>query len=299
MKRWRELSIFMAILLLSMCFSFQSLAESKAEIKIEIGSPNSTGAYPVIVTLSKNTDVEMIQFTLGYDSEKLELLSYAVGNAFIGKTAPTLSNPSNGTVCFVWDALAPLNDGGTLLTLEVKPRSNASGAAQLWFNYDEDFVFADANYQQVAIEAQGTEIDLGALPATSPLPTATSGTDIEGYNNGLNLNDNELSLAVGEDETLTVSGENGALAWSSSNESVATVENGRVTAISSGTAIISVSSADGTKDATCVVLAADEPGSGLIGNKNLVLDSIKIIVVIALVCIVIGLLIITLRKRNK
>ena len=299
MKRLRELFTFMLIFLFSMCFAFQSLAESKGELKIETGTSNLSGTYQISVTLSANTNVEMIQFTLGYDSEVLELMSYTAGSAFSGKTAPTLSKPTDGTVCFVWDALAPLNDGGTLLILDVKPRSNASGAAQIWFNYDEDFVFADANYQQVSIEAQGAEIDLDALATGSPLPTSTSSAKIEGYNNGLNLSNNELSLSVGEDETLTVNGESGILAWSSSNESVATVENGRVTAISSGTAIISVSSADGTKEATCVVLAGNERILDAANNKNTMPDLIKIIIIIALVCIVMSLSIIALRKRNK
>ena len=299
MKKLRELCTIALVFIISTNFAFHSIAESNGQISIESGSLDSTGVYQISVVLSKNTNIEMIQFTLGYDSEKLELLTYAVGSAFSGKTAPTISNPSNGIVCFVWDALSPLNEGGTLLTLDVKPRTNASGVTQVWFNYDEDFVFADADYQQVLIEAQGAEIDLDSALAASPLIAATPNADIVGYNNGLNLSSNELSLSVGDEETLTVSGDSGTLAWSSSNESVATVENGRVTAFSSGTAIILVSSADGTKEATCVVFAGNERIFDSANSKNTLPDSIRILIIVSLACIVMSLLIITLKKRNK
>ena len=44
-----------------------------------------------------------------------------------------------------------------------------------------------------------------------------------------------------------------SLVWSSSNSSIATVENGKIIAKAVGTTIITVSNADGTKKATCNV----------------------------------------------
>ena len=70
------------------------------------------------------------------------------------------------------------------------------------------------------------------------------------------LNRNELSLTEGDSETLvaTVKPDNATdrkVIWSSSDDSIATVENGIVTAVKEGTAIITAKA--GEKSATCTV----------------------------------------------
>ena len=76
---------------------------------------------------------------------------------------------------------------------------------------------------------------------------------------GVSLNKDSLNLYVGGNETLTATVEptdatNKGVTWSSSAESVATVDaNGKVTAVSAGTATITVTTADGNKTATCTV----------------------------------------------
>ncbi|WP_186565770.1 InlB B-repeat-containing protein [Lawsonibacter celer] len=82
---------------------------------------------------------------------------------------------------------------------------------------------------------------------------------------GVTLDKNSVTLGVGGTETLTAAVEpddatNKAVTWSSNDESVATVENGVVTAVGEGTATITVTTTDGSKTDTCVVtvLAAHE-----------------------------------------
>jgi len=76
---------------------------------------------------------------------------------------------------------------------------------------------------------------------------------------GVTLNKNELILIPGETETLIANvhpadATNKNITWTSSNPEVATVtDNGIVTAISNGTADITVTTKDGRKTATCVV----------------------------------------------
>ena len=71
------------------------------------------------------------------------------------------------------------------------------------------------------------------------------------------LNKNELSLKEGESETLTVGFEeissSTKVIWSSSDEKVATVDNGKITAKSIGNTIITVSTEDGQYKDTCNV----------------------------------------------
>lgn len=74
----------------------------------------------------------------------------------------------------------------------------------------------------------------------------------------VSLDKSALTLEVGSSETLTHTvlpedADNKDVTWSSSNESVATINNGVVTAVSRGSATITVTTADGEKSATCSV----------------------------------------------
>ena len=67
----------------------------------------------------------------------------------------------------------------------------------------------------------------------------------------ITLDKTELSLSIGDSETLTATIEpdnatNKTVTWSSNNEAVATVENGKVTAVKEGTATITVTAQDGS-----------------------------------------------------
>jgi uncharacterized protein YjdB len=75
---------------------------------------------------------------------------------------------------------------------------------------------------------------------------------------GVNLNQANITLVMGTSDTLTAKvtpadASNKNVAWSSSNDSVATVSNGVVKAVSTGEAIITVTTQDGNKTANCTV----------------------------------------------
>jgi uncharacterized protein YjdB len=75
---------------------------------------------------------------------------------------------------------------------------------------------------------------------------------------GVTLNKSTLALDVGDTETLTatVAPDNAtdkAVTWSSNDNTVATVNDGLVEAIATGTATITVKTHDGNKKATCTV----------------------------------------------
>jgi hypothetical protein len=75
---------------------------------------------------------------------------------------------------------------------------------------------------------------------------------------GVTLDKTSITLTEGDEQTLTatVNPENATnknVSWSSSDSSVATVDNGKVTAIKAGTATITVKSDDGGKIATCQI----------------------------------------------
>ena len=82
---------------------------------------------------------------------------------------------------------------------------------------------------------------------------------------GVSLNMTELALTEGDSETLTASiaptdATNQKVTWNSSAPAVATVDaNGKVTAVDVGTAVITVTTKDGNKTATCTVTVEHDP----------------------------------------
>ena len=88
---------------------------------------------------------------------------------------------------------------------------------------------------------------------------------------GVKLDMSEMTLAEGEAQSLTATvtpadATTKAVSWSTSDASVATVENGVVTAISAGKAVITVTTADGGYTDRCVVTVTAveqaDPGTG-------------------------------------
>ena len=80
---------------------------------------------------------------------------------------------------------------------------------------------------------------------------------------GVTLAPTEATLTLGETETVTLiptvlpaEATDKSVTWSSSNEAVATVTDGVVTAVAAGTATITVTTTDGAKTATCAVTVA-------------------------------------------
>ena len=94
---------------------------------------------------------------------------------------------------------------------------------------------------------------------TTPDPTPTVAAT------GVNLDKSSATLTEGETATLTATvapdnASNKEVTWSSSNEAVATVTNGKVTAVKEGTATITVTTKDGGHKANCAV-TVNKPAS--------------------------------------
>ncbi len=80
---------------------------------------------------------------------------------------------------------------------------------------------------------------------------------------GVSLDKTSAELEVGGTLTLTKTIEpanatNQNVSWSSSDENVATVANGTVTAKTAGTAVITVKTADGGKEARCTITVTEK-----------------------------------------
>ena len=95
---------------------------------------------------------------------------------------------------------------------------------------------------------------------------------------GVSINQTNITVKEGESQSLsaTVSpsdAQNKAVSWSSSNSSVATVDNsGRVTGVKAGSATITVTTSDGGKTATCSVTVEAK----IINVSGVTLDNAKL-----------------------
>ena len=142
------------------------------------------------------------------------------------------------------------------LTAAIVPQ-NATNQAVSWSSSNSDAATVD-NAGKVTAVAAGV--------ATVTVTTADGGktaqcnvTVSSKAVTGVSLNKTTLNLITGDSETLTATvspddATNKNVTWSSSNEAVVTVDNeGTVTAVSKGSATVTVISVDGGKTATCEV----------------------------------------------
>nr|MCR5206672.1 Ig domain-containing protein [Lachnospiraceae bacterium] len=144
--------------------------------------------------------------------------------------------------------------GGTEKLIGTISPSNATRQNLLWTT-------SNSNVATVSSEGVVTAVSIGT--ATITAKTFNGKTDtcvvtvIPVGVTGVSLNKTSLSLEIGSSESLTatISPSNAtdkSVSWTTSNASVATVSNGKVTGVAAGTATITVKTNNG-KTATCTV----------------------------------------------
>ena len=149
--------------------------------------------------------------------------------------------------------------GSETLTATVAP-NNATNKAVTWTTSDATKATV-SNGVVTAVAAGSATITVktadGNKTATCAVTVTGGGTTVSVT--GVSLNKSSLSLAVGGSETLTATvapnnATNKNVTWTSSDATKATVADGVITAVATGTATITVTTADGNKTATCAVV---------------------------------------------
>lgn len=144
----------------------------------------------------------------------------------------------------------------TTLTAVVFP-SNATDRNVRWSSSDAT-VASVVNGKVTALKAGSTIVTVttedGGRTASCRVTVKSKVVNVE----SVSLNKSSVAIIAGESVTLvvTVSPSNETnknVSWHSSDESVATVSNGRVTALKAGSAVITVTAEDGGKTAICQV----------------------------------------------
>ena len=241
---------------------------------------NGTGTVYGSVTLQENLTVENGQTLTIPDGASLTIGNDATLTVNGGELTGNI--PTNGVVYKVTgvtlsETILTLEVGGTAtLTATVEP-DEASNKNVTWSSDNQNVATVDQNGEVTAESAGDATIKVttedGEFEATcSVTVNAAANVQVE----SVSLDKTELSLEVGGEETLTATvaptnATNKNVTWSSSNSAVATVDqNGNVEAVGAGTAIITVTTADGGKTATCAVTvtAATVPVTGVTLNKT-------------------------------
>ena len=161
-----------------------------------------------------------------------------------------------------------LTEGGSeTLTATVTP-SNATNKSVSWKSSDASVASVDNNGKVTAVKAGSATITVttsdGGKTATCSVTVTSKTINVT----GVTLDKTEIELLVGAEETLkaTIAPDNAtnkAVTWTTSDENIAKVSDGKITAIKEGEATITVTTTDGSKTATCKVTVKAVPLEGL------------------------------------
>ena len=204
--------------------------------------------------------------TIG-EGESLKLDSGAslnTGEYTLKVDGGTLTGDVTGTVIYKVTGVS-LNKTSTELTVgqsetltaTITP-DNATNKNVTWSSDNQNVATVDANGNVTAVGAGTAQITVttadGSFTDTCQVTINAATVSVT----GVTLDKAELTLTEGNSEALvaTITPDNAAnktVTWTSSNPSVATVNNGVVTAVGAGEATITVTTADGGFTAECTV----------------------------------------------
>ena len=233
------------------------VATDEPSFTIESAEGKRGEEVTVKLNLANNPGLRVIAGRIYFDTDKLEFVSAQVNglkNADARKTATYTEKLGAVTLNASCSGLSvpAMDDNGTIMTVTFKIKDNASGTAAL------DLKMNDVVQEEDRIEF--TEKD-GQI--TINVPTT-----------GITLSDTSVSLENGATKKLTATVQpndatNKTVTWSSSNNAVATIaQDGTVTAVSKGNAVITAKTVDG-ETATCNVTVT-QPITGITLNKKTV-----------------------------
>ncbi|MBE6069872.1 MAG: hypothetical protein E7211_19590, partial [Clostridium lundense] len=235
------------------------------ELTADVAPSNATDK--TVVWSSSNPAVAEVHPNTGVVTPK------AAGTAAI--TAHSVSTPSVTAVCIVNVTTTPVTsislsagelnlDLGEVAELTASVlRADADDKTVIWSCSDTQIanISVDADDNHKLTVTAGTTKGRAVITALTRDggKTATCVVNVWQKVDSVSLNKTELSLGVGKSETLTATVSPGDaeyknVTWSSSDTDVATVDQaGRVTARSTGSATITVTTADQSKTAECAV----------------------------------------------
>ena len=163
-----------------------------------------------------------------------------------------------------------LNKGASETLVATVAPDNATDKSLWWTTSNADICTIDANGKVTAVSSGTAEI---AVEARSGGAMATCQVTVESPVSGITLNKTAMTLRPGASERLTATvtpndATNPGVMWASSNPEICTVDqDGNVTAVRAGTAVISATAKDNIHMAQCTVTVTI-PVTGITLNKT-------------------------------
>ena len=262
------LAIAMAISVcnLPMSVAFADTTDGDA-VQVDIVADKTSATIGDVITVSVNVNkaydsasIKSIQFVVKYDSNVFELLadadgdfiSYAGDNCIVEE--PTINGKNQGEITFAAARSTAAKKYGEYMKFQLKVKENTTaGTSQI--------VFADGLYTDNTTNAN--------MLIPDSLVTNTSVT-ISIPVTGITINGADSITGIGKSAQLTVvaqpanatqpNTDMSNVTWSTSDNKVATVENGRVAAVGEGKATITATYEGQTATKEITVKKADLTG---------------------------------------
>lgn len=237
-----------------------ALKINSAEVKAEGGT--YTGCSGVLVQAKNSSNVSLTVDGGNLTASGNTGINFWFGTSISGSGTPTVT-VSNSAIVRASGNAGGISDNSSA-DLEVGADSNGGGG--IIFDNGTGTVYGDVTLQESLTIGEGESLTLddGASLDTGDYTLKVDGGTLTGNVTGtviykvtsVSLNKDSLTLDVGGSETLTatITPDNATdqnVTWSSNNQNVATVENGKVTAVGAGSTTIKAT-VDG-KSAECSV----------------------------------------------
>ena len=240
------LAIAMAISVcnLPMSVAFADTTDGDA-VQVDIVADKTSATIGDVITVSVNVNkaydsasIKSIQFVVKYDSNVFELLadadgdfiSYAGDNCIVEE--PTINGKNQGEITFAAARSTAAKKYGEYMKFQLKVKENTTaGTSQI--------VFADGLYTDNTTNASMLIPDSLVTNTSVTVSIPVTGITISGANSITGIGSTtQLTVAAQPANATQPNAYMSNVAWRTSNDKVATVENGLVTAVGEGTATI-------------------------------------------------------------
>lgn len=221
-----------------------------------------TSSDPSVATVSESGLVTAVAQGTATITATSNLDNTKSGTCNITVNAPAAPIPVTAIALNKQTTIIAIGDSETL-TINYTPADANTGKAVNWSSSNTSVATVD-NSGKVTGVAVGTAT-ITATSTTDASITASCAVTVQAVAvTGVSINPTSANLQIGgsTDLTYTILPANAtdkSVSWSSSNTAVATVNDGHVTALTAGTATITVTTTDGNKTATCSVTVTAGP----------------------------------------
>jgi len=248
--RKRLIALVMAIAMVMSVSSYPVtvIAETGTEVKLAITTDKS-GTLAIGDEINVNVDVltnpgvNNITAVILFDVEQYEFIKFSKNKEYAGDAEPgeyltiNTEQVENGKVLFMSTADSEFSDTGTYYKFKLKVRDTAkAGAASINFKLDA------AENDSTLYAKNKTIYYLDSTSVTVPsnvISIPVTGITIKGEGSITGIgNTTQLTVAAQPTNATQPNADMSNVTWSTSNDKVATVKNGLVTAVGEGTATI-------------------------------------------------------------